>query len=247
MTPIPTRPANCPTAIVIDDSMVMRMLLRRSLEAAGYRVVAEGASGAVALPLYEKHHPDLVILDVILPIVDGVTAAVAQLARSPGPDPDVPGGGRGSLPPEAVLRGARRRARPRDRREASWARPPAAGDRHMNCAACSRPNDGRRCFCGGCGAPLGRACPRCGFRNDVADRFCGGCGQPFSRAARPVQEPERDAAAPAPPAARERILSAEEVSALMRPAAPANPAPAAAALPSRVTQDDVDKLFAEAT
>jgi two-component system chemotaxis response regulator CheY len=82
--PLPIRAAEPrPTAVVVDDSLTTRMTLRRALEQAGYQVVAEGASGVAALALYERHRPDLMTLDIILPMLDGVTAAVSLLGRHP--------------------------------------------------------------------------------------------------------------------------------------------------------------------
>lgn len=71
------------TAIVIDDSFTMRNVLKAGLQRAGIRVVAEGSSGEELLPLYEKHRPSLVTLDVILPELDGVSAAKGLLEKYP--------------------------------------------------------------------------------------------------------------------------------------------------------------------
>jgi two-component system chemotaxis response regulator CheY len=72
-----------PTAVVVDDSIVIRTRLRAELERLGLQVVAEGATGEAALELYEKHHPTLLMLDIILPELDGVTAATRLLQRHP--------------------------------------------------------------------------------------------------------------------------------------------------------------------
>lgn len=70
-------------AIVVDDSPIMRMQLRNLLAQAGCHVVGEGASGDDVLALYEKHRPDLVTLDIVMPGKDGVTAATELLAKYP--------------------------------------------------------------------------------------------------------------------------------------------------------------------
>jgi diguanylate cyclase (GGDEF)-like protein len=57
--------------LVVDDDRVVRAQLRHWLEAEGYRVV-EAEDGAECLSAYEQHHPDLVLLDVILPDLDGL-------------------------------------------------------------------------------------------------------------------------------------------------------------------------------
>ena len=71
------------TAIVIDDSRVTRRALGAVIEAAGCRVVGEGASGDELLALYEQHRPTMVFLDMIMPGKDGLTAAAELLQKHP--------------------------------------------------------------------------------------------------------------------------------------------------------------------
>src|SRR5262245_46723665 len=75
--------ADMPSAIVIDDSPIMRAQLRTLLAAAGFSVVAEAGSGEGLLALYEQHRPALVTLDIVMPGRDGATAAVELLAAYP--------------------------------------------------------------------------------------------------------------------------------------------------------------------
>src|SRR5687767_6702436 len=72
-----------PTAVIVDDSPVMRAHLRTLLREAGCEVVAEGCQGDDAIALYEKHRPDVLTLDIVMPGKDGVTAATELLARHP--------------------------------------------------------------------------------------------------------------------------------------------------------------------
>lgn len=72
-----------PTALVVDDSPVMRTQLRALLRQAGCDAIVEGATGDDALPLYERHKPDLVFLDIVMPGKDGVTAATELLQKYP--------------------------------------------------------------------------------------------------------------------------------------------------------------------
>jgi len=59
--------------VIIDDHPVVRAGMRTVLDtAADITVVAEGASGADALHLVNKHHPDVLVLDVNLPDINGV-------------------------------------------------------------------------------------------------------------------------------------------------------------------------------
>jgi two-component system chemotaxis response regulator CheY len=71
------------TAVVIDDSSTTRSRLKSELVKSGFTVVAESASGETAIALYEKHHPTLVMLDIVLPGVDGVTVATQLLSKHP--------------------------------------------------------------------------------------------------------------------------------------------------------------------
>jgi two-component system chemotaxis response regulator CheY len=77
------RSAAMPTALIVDDSPVMRAHLRSILQQAGCEVVGEGARGDELLPLYERHRPDLVTLDIVMPGKDGVAAATELLAKYP--------------------------------------------------------------------------------------------------------------------------------------------------------------------
>ena len=61
-----------PTALVIDDEVQIRRLLHACLEADGYRVL-EAATGQEGINAAAQHPPDVVILDLGLPDMDGVT------------------------------------------------------------------------------------------------------------------------------------------------------------------------------
>jgi len=58
---------------VVDDEEAIRRLLTESLTRAGYRVAAAG-SGREALALVEQEPPDLIILDLVMPEMDGIEA-----------------------------------------------------------------------------------------------------------------------------------------------------------------------------
>ncbi|MGO8674449.1 MAG: response regulator [Limisphaerales bacterium] len=71
-------PAFRPTALVIDDELQIRRLLRVCLEANGYRVL-EAANGQEGISEAAQHRPDVVLLDLGLPDMEGV--AVLQRLR----------------------------------------------------------------------------------------------------------------------------------------------------------------------
>ena len=65
-------PAVKPTVLVIDDELQIRRLLRVCLEANGHRVL-EAANGQEGISEAAQHRPDVVLLDLGLPDMDGVT------------------------------------------------------------------------------------------------------------------------------------------------------------------------------
>jgi len=61
--------------LVAEDEALIRLDLVEMLREAGYDVVGEAADGEAALLLARRDRPDLVILDVKMPVMDGITAA----------------------------------------------------------------------------------------------------------------------------------------------------------------------------
>ena len=61
--------------VIADNESIIRMDLRELLEEAGHQVVGEGANGKKAGELARKLKPDLIILDIKMPEMDGITAA----------------------------------------------------------------------------------------------------------------------------------------------------------------------------
>jgi two-component system response regulator EvgA len=65
-----------PTSVlIVDDHPSFRLSARRMLEAAGYSVVGEAEDGEAALSAVRKLNPDLVLLDVQLPDINGFEVA----------------------------------------------------------------------------------------------------------------------------------------------------------------------------
>jgi two-component system, chemotaxis family, chemotaxis protein CheY len=57
--------------LVVDDAMIMRKLIRDVAVAAGWEVAGEAANGAEAVALYQTLRPDLVTLDLVMPVMGG--------------------------------------------------------------------------------------------------------------------------------------------------------------------------------
>jgi PAS domain S-box-containing protein len=78
--PAPTAPTEAPsthvrTVLIADDAADLRYLLRFRLERGGLRVVGEAADGQRAIDLALEHRPDVVLLDLSMPVLDGLEAA----------------------------------------------------------------------------------------------------------------------------------------------------------------------------
>ena len=58
--------------LIVDDSRTSRKVLREIMEEGGYEVVAEAENGEEAVKLYEELHPDIVTLDITMPVMDGI-------------------------------------------------------------------------------------------------------------------------------------------------------------------------------
>ena len=63
--------------LVTDDALFMRVSLKRILETNGYADVIEATNGQEAVDGYDAHHPDLVLMDITMPIMDGIAATHA--------------------------------------------------------------------------------------------------------------------------------------------------------------------------
>lgn len=73
--PTPARTGRrVPTIVLADDSIFQRMMTRALLEAEGYHVL-EAGNGREVLELVRLTRPDLIVMDIAMPSMDGVTAA----------------------------------------------------------------------------------------------------------------------------------------------------------------------------
>jgi len=63
------------SVVIADDEPITRMDLKELLEEEGYVVVAEAADGFDAVEACKEHHPDLVLMDIKMPLLDGISGA----------------------------------------------------------------------------------------------------------------------------------------------------------------------------
>ena len=84
---IDTDTARALQVLVVDDSQALRTGIRSALEQAGLMVVGEAADGIEALVQAAAHHPDVVLMDLRMPQMDGIQATRILRCRQP----DTPG------------------------------------------------------------------------------------------------------------------------------------------------------------
>ncbi|XZL46931.1 ANTAR domain-containing response regulator [Clostridium perfringens] len=63
------------TIVIVDDEPITRMDTREILEANGYNVVGEASDGFEAIEVCKKYNPSLVLMDIDMPLLDGIKAS----------------------------------------------------------------------------------------------------------------------------------------------------------------------------
>lgn len=69
--------------MLVDDAAFMRMMEKDTLVKNGYTDIIEAEDGAIAVELYDKEKPDLVILDITMPNMDGLEALKTIKSKDP--------------------------------------------------------------------------------------------------------------------------------------------------------------------
>jgi len=67
------------TVLVVDDSSIMRKMIKQTLIGAGHAVVGEAKNGDEAISLYQRLRPQVVTMDITMRGMDGIAAAKAIL------------------------------------------------------------------------------------------------------------------------------------------------------------------------
>jgi two-component system, response regulator PdtaR len=80
---LPHDAAVAPRILVAEDETLIRMDLVEMLIEAGYDVVAQASNGEEAIALAKEFKPDLAILDVKMPVLDGISAAETIISIAP--------------------------------------------------------------------------------------------------------------------------------------------------------------------
>jgi len=71
------------TALIVDDADFMRVMLREILEGMDLNVIGEAADGAEGAQMYRQVKPDLVFMDITMPVQDGNIALKSILEHDP--------------------------------------------------------------------------------------------------------------------------------------------------------------------
>ncbi|BDG35286.1 response regulator [Saccharococcus caldoxylosilyticus] len=70
--------------LIVDDAKFMRITLTKILQKANHTIIGEAENGKEAVELYQSLHPDVVILDITMPVMNGIEAvrAIKQVDRN---------------------------------------------------------------------------------------------------------------------------------------------------------------------
>ncbi|AFH62557.1 response regulator [Paenibacillus caseinilyticus] len=70
--------------LVVDDAAFMRMTLKDILTKGGHEVIGEAENGEIAITKYDELKPDLVTMDITMPVMEGIDALKGIKAKHPG-------------------------------------------------------------------------------------------------------------------------------------------------------------------
>jgi len=63
-----------PRVLIVDDLAFIKLIIKDTLEKKGFEVVGEASNGIEAIELYTKIKPDVVLMDITMPRMDGIQA-----------------------------------------------------------------------------------------------------------------------------------------------------------------------------
>ncbi|MDR0570155.1 MAG: response regulator [Clostridiales Family XIII bacterium] len=69
--------------LIVDDAAFMRMMVKDNLKKAGYTDFIEAGNGEEALAIFNEQNPDMVLLDITMPVKDGIETLTAIKQKNP--------------------------------------------------------------------------------------------------------------------------------------------------------------------
>jgi len=69
--------------LVVDDSFLVFKMIKRAIEPYGMEVVGHAENGKIALDMFNELNPDVVTLDMTMPVMDGLTTAAHLFEKNP--------------------------------------------------------------------------------------------------------------------------------------------------------------------
>lgn len=72
-----------PTVLVVDDALFMRVTIGNMLKEWGFEIIGEASNGKEAVKLYDELKPDLVTMDVTMPVMTGIEAVKIIADKDP--------------------------------------------------------------------------------------------------------------------------------------------------------------------
>ena len=70
--------------LIVDDSPVLRMIITRILKSESFEIAGEASNGREAIDQFNTLKPDLVTMDIDMPVMDGITAMIEIKKTTPG-------------------------------------------------------------------------------------------------------------------------------------------------------------------
>lgn len=77
------RSYDMPTVLIVDDALFMRVTISNMFKEWGYEVAGEASNGREAVELYKELQPDLVTMDVTMPVMSGIDAVKEIMPQFP--------------------------------------------------------------------------------------------------------------------------------------------------------------------
>lgn len=76
-------PGDPKRVLIVDDARIIRNILRALMQKMGLKVAGEAVNGAEGIRMYDELRPDLVTMDITMPVVDGLTATKSIMSADP--------------------------------------------------------------------------------------------------------------------------------------------------------------------